>query len=209
MSQNIDLKDADRKIFTTSFEDGLVDIFIASVVLMFAVGPFLSVYLGDFWSSFIFLPLWGVVYLILRWARKQVVNPRIGFVKYGPIRRKKLSIFTVVMLVLNTIFFVLGIFSSLMPLGPGWQFILPFGAIVLILFSLAGYFLDLTRLYFYGIMLALAPVVGELLYRTFRVSHHGFPIVFGLSAGIIFLTGLLKFSTLLHDNPLPVEELVL
>ncbi len=48
MSQNINLKEADRRIFTASFEDGLVDIFLSSVVLMFAVAPFLSVYLGDF-----------------------------------------------------------------------------------------------------------------------------------------------------------------
>ena len=59
--KNISIKEADRKVFRTSFDDGIVDIFISSVVLMFALAPFLSVYLGDFWSSVIFLPFWGVV----------------------------------------------------------------------------------------------------------------------------------------------------
>ena len=209
MSDEINLKEADRKIFSTSFDDGLLDIFLASFVLMFAVAPFLSKYLGDFWSSFIFLPFWGALYLILRWLRVHVVNPRIGTVKYGPIRRKKITAFTIVMLVLNTVFLILGMVAFAIPGDSGWRFILPFGAMVLILFSLAGYFLDLTRLYVYGLMLALAAPVGEWLYQNFGASHHGYPVTFGLSALVIFLVGLVKFITLVRDNPLPPEDLSL
>ena len=209
MSNEINLKEADRKIFSTSFDDGLLDIFLASVVLMFAVAPFLSKYLGDFWSSAVFLPFWGALYLILRWLRVHVVNPRIGTVKYGPIRKKKITVFTIVMLVLNTIFLLLGMVAFANPSGSGWQFILPFGAMVLILFSLGGYFLDLTRLYVYGLMLALAAPVGELLYQNIGASHHGYPVTYGLSALVIFLVGLVKFITLVRDNPLPPEDLSL
>ena len=76
--KNISIKEADRKVFRTSFDDGLVDIFISSWVLMFVVVLFLSVYLGDFWSSAIFLPFLGAVYLILLWIRKNVIKPRAG-----------------------------------------------------------------------------------------------------------------------------------
>ena len=207
MSQNINLKEADRKIFSASFDDGLLDIFLACWLLIFILGPFLSVYLGDFWSSFVFLPYWGVVYLILRWVRKHVVNPRIGSVKYGPIRIKKLTTFTILMLVLNIIFLLLGIVAFLMPIGSGWRFILPFSAMLLISFSLGGYFLGLTRLYVYGLILALAIHVGEWLYQNFGASHHGFPVTFGFVATIIFLVGLVKFITLVRDNPLPPEDL--
>ena len=115
MSQNIDLKQADRKVFTASLNDGLLDIFLASFVLMFAVAPFLSRYLGDFWSSFIFLPFWGIVFLVLRWLRVHVVNPRIGTVKYGPIRRKKITAFVIVMLILNILFLLLGLVGKSIP----------------------------------------------------------------------------------------------
>ena len=209
MSNEINLKEADRKVFSASFDDGLLDIFLASFVLMFAVVPFLSRYLGDFWSSFIFLPVWGLVYLIIRWLRSHIVTPRTGTVKYGPMRKKKLTAFTIVMLVLNTIFLLLGMVAFLMPSGSGWRFTLMFSVIVLISFSLAGYFLDLTRLYVYGLMLALAIPVGEWLYQTFGVPHHGFPVSFGLSAVIILLVGLVKFISLLRNNPLPPEDLSL
>ena len=209
MSQNINLKEADRKIFSTSFDDGLLDIFLASFVLMFAVAPFLSRYLGDFWSSAIFLPFWGALYLILRWLRVHVVNPRIGTVKYGPIRRKKITAFIIVMLVLNILFLVLGLVAFTIPSESGWRFILPFGAMVMILFSLGGYYLDLKRLYVYGLMLALAAPAGEWLYQTYKVPHHGYPVSYGLSAMIILLVGLVKFTTLVRNNPLPPEDLSL
>jgi len=209
MSQNIDLKQADSKVFTASLNDGLLDIFLASFVLMFVVALFLSRYLGDFWSAFIFLPFWGLVYLVLRWLRVHVVNPRIGTVKYGPIRRKKITAFTIVMLVLNILFLLLGIVAFIIPSVTGWRFILAFGAQVLILFSLGGYFLDLKRLYVYGLMLALAAPVGEWLYQTYKVPHHGYPVTYGLLALIIFLVGLAKFITLVRNNPLPPEDLSL
>jgi len=209
MSDRINLKEADRKVFTASLNDGLLDIFLANFVLMFAVAPFLSVYLGDFWSSFIFLPFWGVIYLVLRWIRVHIVNPRIGTVKYGPIRKKRITLFTIVMLVLNTIFLILGVIAFAMPGGSGWRITLVFSGIMLIIFSLAGYFLDLTRLYVYGLMLAMSIPVGEWLYQNRGASHHGFPVTFGFAAAIIFLVGLVKFITLVRDNPLPPEDLSL
>jgi hypothetical protein len=113
------------------------------------------------------------------------------------------------MLVLNILFLLLGIVAFIIPSESGWRYILAFGAQVLILFSLGGYFLDLKRLYVYGLMLALAAPVGEWLYQTYKVPHHGYPVTYGLSALIIFLVGLAKFITLVRNNPLPPEDLSL
>ena len=96
-----------------------------------------------------------------------------------------------------------------MPGGSGWRITLVFSGIMLIIFSLAGYFLDLTRLYVYGLMLAMSIPVGEWLYQNRGASHHGFPVTFGFAAAIIFLVGLVKFITLVRDNPLPPEDLSL
>ena len=67
MSQEVDLKEAERKVFRSTFQDGLVEIMLGCIVLMFAIGPFLSPYLGDFWSSAVFLPFWAGVFCLL-WA---------------------------------------------------------------------------------------------------------------------------------------------
>ena len=206
--KNISIKEADRKVFRTSLDDGLVDILISSVVLMFALAPFLSVYFGDFWSSAIFLPFWGAVYLIMLWTRKNVIKPRAGVVKYGPLRKKKMTLFTGIMLTLNVVFFILGLVAFVTPSGRGWTITLAFAGMVLISFSLAGYFLDVTRFYMYGLLLSGGFFVGEWLYQTFGVSHHGYPIVFGISAVVIFLIGLYKLFTFVQDNPLPTDDQV-
>ena len=64
---------------------------------------------------------------------------------------------------------------------------------------------DFGRLYVYGLLIGLAPIVGEWLYLNTGAPHHGFPITFGIAAGIMILTGLFIFVRLLHDNPVPVE----
>jgi hypothetical protein len=203
---NISLKEADQKVFRIAFDNGLVDIFISSVVLMFATGPFLSVYLGDFWSSVIFLPFWGAVFLILLWIHKNVIKPRAGVVNYGPMRKKKLTLFTGIMLALNVIFFILGLVAFSIPGSPGWTNVIPFAAMVLISFSLAGYFLDVNRFFLYGFMLSADFFVGEWLYQSYGASHHGYPIVFGISAGFIFLIGVIKLITFAQNNPLPSDD---
>jgi hypothetical protein len=206
MSTKNILEQAERQVFRASFEDGLIEIGIAAYTLMFAVAPLLSVSMGDFWSSFIFLPFFGLLYILLRWVRKRFVIPRMGSVVFGTERIVKLRRGGVVMLVLNVIFLVIGIITFFYPGGPGFLISLRFSAIMLIFFSIAGYFYDLTQLYVYGVILALAIPVGEWLWQQGAASHHGFPIVFGTVTGIIFSRGLYKYISLMRSSQPNYED---
>ena len=209
MLSPISLKDTERKVFQSTFADGLWDVFLGcSFPLQLAIGPFLSVSMGDFWSSAVFLPFWGAVYLVIWLVRKNVVAPRVGVVKFGAARKTRLKKYTAAMLVINVIAFILGIvaflgFGSL----PAGEPPITMGLILLIGFSTAAYFLDFPRLYVYGLLGALAPLVGEWLYQNMGASHHGFPIVFGTLAGVMILTGLVTFARFLQNNPLPAGEM--
>lgn len=81
-----------------------------------------------------------------------------------------------------------------------------FSLIFFTVFCIAAYFLNFTRLYIYGVLVALSPLIGELLYVYFNASHHGFPITFGISAGLIILTGLVLLVRFLQDYPIPVDQ---
>jgi hypothetical protein len=85
------------------------------------------------------------------------------------------------------------------------MFSIIFGMLLLMGFSLAAYFLDFNRLYIYGLLVSLSPLVGEWLWSRGYAAHHGFPITFGASAGIMILVGLTIFVRLLRDNPVPTE----
>jgi len=207
MSRTLSLREAERRAFTIAFDDGLWDIFLGCFFLEFAIAPFLSENLGDFWSSVIFLPFWGLVYLAIWMIRKYIVKPRIGSVKFGPARTAKLKKFTSVMLLINIVVLVLGVIAVL-SFGVVSSQIYPiiFGLTLLIGFSLAAYFLDFPRLYIYGLLLACSPLVGEWVYTYRNASHHGFPITFGVTCSIMILTGLIVFIRFLHNNPIPVME---
>ena len=208
MSQKISLKEAERKAFKASFDDGLWDIFLGCFFLMFAIAPYLSPTLGDFWSSMVFLPFWGLVYLAMALIRKHVLNPRVGVVKLRQARKARLMKFNVVMLIFNVLVLILG-FVAALSFGslPGQMLTILFGLILLIGFSLAAYFLDFGRLYFYGLLVGLSPLVGEWLWAHGYAAHHGFPITFGSAAFIMILVGLLVFTRLLRDNPVPMGGL--
>ena len=206
MSQKISLKEAERKAFRTTLNDGLVDIFLGCFLLMFVIGLYLSDSLGDFWSSAVFLPFLALVYLAIWLIRRYVVTPRVGMVKFGQARKAKLAKFTVVMLVINVVAFILGSVAAL-SFGsvPGQMISILFGLILLMGFSIAAYFLDFNRLYIYGLLAGLSPLIGEWLWTHGYATHHGFPITFGTSSGIMILVGLAVFIRLLHNNPVPIE----
>ena len=207
MSQKISLKEAERKAFTSTFQDGLWDIFIGCFLLQFSIGPFLSPTLGDFWSSVVFLPFFALAFLVIWFVKKHVITPRVGIVKFGQWRVTRMMRFNAGMVLALTVSLLLGILS-LVQFGsiPGWIHTARFSLIFLITFCAAAYFLDFTRLYIYGVIIALSPLIGEVLYVYLKASHHGFPITFGIAAGLVILTGLVSFVRFLQDHPLPTDQ---
>lgn len=182
---------------------------LACFLFMFVIALFLSERLGDFWSSAVFLAFWAIAYLVIWLIRKYVITPRIGTVKFGRARKAKLTKFTVSMLAFNLSALILGI-VALVNFGrvSGLLFGVILGIQLLIACILAAYFLDRDRLYIYGLLLGLSPPVGEWLWTHGYATHHGFPITFGFSAGIMILVGLCRFVRLLRDNPIPTAGLV-
>ena len=112
MNDLISLKKVERKIFSVATQDGLTDIFLGCVFLIFVIVPFLSADLGDFWSSAIFVPFWAVIALAIWLIRRYVIKPRIGEVKFGAARRAKLRRFHIVMIIANAIALILGLCFS-------------------------------------------------------------------------------------------------
>jgi hypothetical protein len=207
MSGPISLREAERKIFKTAVDDGLWDVAIGCFLLQFALGPLLSPRLGDFWGSVVFLPFWAAVVVGIWLARKYLLRPRVGVVNLGPWRKTRLFKFNLWALLLLLAAFSMGVIAMLaFPLLPGWVILAMFGLVFITVFSVAAYYLDIKRWYLYGVLVGFSPLAGEGLFLTLKVPNHGLPITFGISAGIIILTGLVIFIRLLQSYPVPMGE---
>ena len=207
MTEKISLKKAEQKVFTSTFNDGLWDIFLGCFFLLFALAPLLSTRLGDFWSSAVFAPFWGLMYLAIWLVRRYIVRPRLGRVKFSQQRVARLMKLSRVMLIINIVALALCLIVALsFSRLPSQTPTVILALILLIGFSLAAYFLDFSRLYLYGLLVGAAPFVGEWLYINLGATHHGFPITFGIAAGLMMLTGLVIFVRFLRNNPVVHSE---
>lgn len=192
-----DLRETELRSFRTAYDDGLWDVLIACFVGMFACAPLLSPSLGDFWSSAIFVPVWLGAYGLIWLIRRTVVSPRVGVVRVGAPRQRRLWTMTMILLAINVIAFIGGLIAAVQGPAAGWTTTIMFWLIVLALFSVMGYFLDTPRLYAYGLMLGAAVVIGEWLFREGYVAHHGYPVMFGVATISIASVGLVRFVRLL------------
>ncbi len=211
MSQTINLKELERKAWTSNFQDGLWDIYLGLLLLAMAIGDLLSdVGVPKAWyiaiySTFLVLPMW------VQWAgRRFITLPRMGRVKFGPKRKAKLSWVMVILFI--SVLVGAGVFlvaSAMRGNRPGWlnaAFFAPAAWVVnaIVVFSLGAYFLDFSRLYLIGVMYALA-VPLDIVFRKVADIDLSF-LAFGIPAMVILIIGLVVFARFLRNYPLPTEE---
>jgi hypothetical protein len=215
MSEQISLREFERKAYSTIFQDGLLDIVIGCGVVQFSVAPLLTeTGLNDFWSSAVFVPIMFGLIAVAWMVRRKVVVPRLGQLRVGAWRKRKLSRGVIGLLALNVLIFVLGVLAAVGSISSrnvlSWIPIphIGFGLSTLMLFSVSAAIFEVPRFYLYGALLALSPVVGEWLHITIGASHHGFPVTFGAVAVIIILIGVTLFVRLLRRYPTSGEQLV-
>jgi hypothetical protein len=210
MRDDQDLKTLEQRTFRTVVDDGLWDVVIAAFFAMFAFAPLLSERLGDFWSAAVFVPVWVATYSAVRVVRHRVIAPRVGTVRFGADRRQWLQRLGFVMVAVNALAAAAGVLAFIavqlnwLDLADGGvAYPLVLGMIVLIGFSLAARITGITRYYAYGLLLAVAALVGEWLWREGLAAHHGYPVMFGSAAAIILFTGLVRFTVIVRSHPAP------
>jgi len=210
MAQNLDLKELERKAFRSTFQDGLLDIFLGAVLLLFAVTPLLTdLGLGDFWSSVVMGCGWLVAWLGLALAKRHVTVPRMGRVKPGPARRARHSR----MIAISTVVLFAGVLAGfavyLLPQPDtrllDWLVPALLGLVTFGMFSLCAHLLDLPRLYGYGVLVGLAAPAGELAYRHGAAAHHGWPIAFGIAGSAIVVVGAVTLARFVRAFPVVRE----
>ena len=91
LAEKLNEKGEETKIFTTSYKDGLLDMFLGVILLQFVIGPFLTdIGFSDFAAAAAFIPIWIIAFIAYFLIKKYIIKPRTGNIKPGPVRRAKM-----------------------------------------------------------------------------------------------------------------------
>jgi hypothetical protein len=197
MNEKINLKEIERKAYTSYHQDGVIDITIAFTIfivsiMMFSDMPWLGGITGILAISF------------YAGAKRALTVPRIGYVKFPQQRAQKITALTVA---LGVLAFVAGIVAFMQTTSqgtPAWlqllieNYMLTIGTIVAALFLLGGYAFKTNRIYAYALLTFVMFVVGNFIY---------FPLYYYLTAlgTLILLIGLTMMIRFVNKYPKATE----
>ena len=197
MSEKLNLKELERKAWRSFFDDGLWDIFLGLLLASMGVSGLLDhSSLTEDWGTTIYIGLLLVTMLSFWLAKRFITVPRIGRVKFG-YKRKVRRIKTALVLFVSVVF---GLIVTLLTAATRSGIMPAIWAInMLVVFGAMGYFLDFERLYFIGLMYAIAIPLNEILIAL-EVIRIG-PYIFFVCGAITVAMGIFYLVRFLNNYP--------
>jgi hypothetical protein len=200
MSEKINLKEIERKAYTSYHQDGVIDVTIAFVILIFSV-----IMLGDiYWLGSIGGISGFLALLLYAGAKKLLTVPRIGYVKFPQQRAQRMIAVAVALGVLSFVAGTVALIQTMSQGTPDWlvllieNYMLTIGTTVAALFLLAGYAFKTKRIYAYALLTLVMFVAGHFIY---------FPLYYYLTAlgSLILACGLFMMIRFVRKYPKATE----
>jgi hypothetical protein len=210
MNDKINLKQLEKKAWRATFQDGLWDIYFGLIIMGMGLAPL---------GRFLGLPeTIGVLMLVFSWdivaglifilGKIYITRPRIGFVKFGQIRKRRnklLAVFLGINVGLTFItltFTFLGIFQLSLP---GYMVMLVIGLLFITTpFSFIAYFIQLKRVYLYALLGGFGLFFSELLTPILDSPFNDI-LVFAPFGGMILVFGIIILIRFLSKYQLDKE----
>jgi len=208
MNADIDLKQIEKKAWTTYFQDGLWDIFIGLFIMGGGLLLLMNILCppsgGVSVSGLLYLGsnlIFGLGVLCVIACKRCITTPRIGRAKFSSARLRKQKFIVLVIAVLFFLYSPAFLIMISVFINSTVIFEVSLGMYVLQIIAIfaMGYFLDVWRFYLYGFLLAVAqlPFAGNIYTNSFsdtaRAANSALLIVLGSPALIIGLVLLIRF----------------
>jgi hypothetical protein len=197
---DVNLREVEKRTYSSYHQDGLIDIFIGTYIILFATAILANNILDL--STWFVIPAIFPALMIPIWIalKKRVTIPRIGYVKFKATGANKLTFLFIGTLVAGVGAFFLFALGSTQTWALEIRNILTQNGMLLIglgafiISSLFGYTIGLKRLYSYGV-LALA-LFGILQFITFPFEY----ILYAIGS-IIIISGITILSRFVQKYP--------
>lgn len=210
--KKIDLKKLERKVWTSFYEDGIWDIYLGLLLSAIAVGAFCTdTGISEKYSIFghIGITVFAVLFL---WLGKHFITvPRIGTVVFGSRGRARLTKVQVLLAIscvsgLAAFLLIASTIGNVTARQSVMEYIVPvFWTVnMLVLFSLAAYFLNYARLYIIGFLYAIAVPADKILRQILHIDLS--VVAFGVPAMIILIMGVVVLVRFLRKYSIPSDD---
>jgi hypothetical protein len=195
MVSDVNLKEIQRKVYMSFFQDGLWDIFLG----LFIVGWGLSilteaVYLPGVSFLGIYFAIWGI--------KKWLIYPRIGYVRFSATSRRRITTrFVILLIAVLLLGLLVGVLWGI-GTRPQWlvdYFPLIFNGMLAAIVCFAAYWARVNRFYLYAALIFLGAVFHLWLGIQWEFG-------FIVAGSIIVLIGLGILISFLRKYPKMVEE---
>src|SRR4030043_338092 len=210
MSNVLDLKQIERKAFRSTYEDGLLDIFMGAFVACMAITLYHPESGYSPMNIIGMILIYAVVYSLFWAAKKYITLPRMGQVRFGPTRqhkKKTLAIILGIIVLIQTIFVGMTIVGWHNPVfgeklfGSFGNYSMEHLAVAALGSLFVGpsmlviaYLIDFPRGYYIAVLMALA------VFLMILINQPIYPV--GIS-GLIILPGVVLFINFLKKYPIP------
>jgi hypothetical protein len=204
MMNDVNLKEIERKAFTSYFHDGMWEIYGGLILLGFG----LTMHTGWEYMIVIFVAMAMVPLLI----RKRIVIPRLGIVKFSPERQAKTkksvlaaTITLTFTALLGMMFFILFSTNTMPRWLEVWMsdyFLAFFGGMVAVIIIAAAFLVSVKRFYAYAVLVFFSFYLSSVLRPG---DMDAIPIL--VAGGLILFSGAVLLIRFLRNNPLPKEEI--
>ena len=211
MIEQIDVKEMEKRAWKSTFQDGLWDIYFGLIISGIGFSWLCGFFgLPETVNVMVTIFSWDIgAMIILFLGKKYITRPRMGFVKFGQIRKKRnkfLALFLGLMVAFTLITFIFTLVGMFQLQMPGYLVMLLIGLLFITLpFSLIAYYLQLERVYLYAILGGLGLFISELLQPIIGAPYHDI-ITFGGIGLVITITGLIIFIKFLRRYSLKEDE---
>jgi hypothetical protein len=208
--EQLNIKALEKKAFRSFFRDGIYDVFLGTILLSFGL-PLILIEFGWLHYKTMAIPL--IISVILNvgallffvFGKKYITAPRLGIVHFGKTRKRKMMHVTLLLAISVLIGVVTFFLTQFKVLPVGGKTGIPavgiiFGIQALIVFSLAAYFMDFTRLYLYAFLFAAALPLTLWLKKNAVLAYPSL-YVFSLTAGPMLVIGWILFVRFLRQYP--------
>jgi hypothetical protein len=194
VAEDISLKEIQRKVYMTFFQDGLWDIFLGLFILGWGLAILTdATYLPCVTFIGLYFAIWGI--------KKRLTYPRIGYARFSATSRRRI---TVRFVILGVVVMLVGVIVAVLwGIGtrPQWladYFPLVFNGILAAIVCFIAYWARVNRFYLYAVLIFLGAVFHLWLGVRWEFGFIG-------AGGIIVLIGLGILIIFLRKYPKMVE----